>query len=246
MLLGVAGVIYGVVVTVLLKEAPRQDAAIQTPAGQFAFLPSVRELWRSPGFPLFLFAAGFAAMAYWMVYTWLPTYLYERFGMSLASAGFSATFYIQIGSFGGILLGGAVSDRWSLINPSARLLTMVVGFLAAGPALFLVGWTGSSAFLISGLVVFGIGRGCNDSNVMPAMCQIVPSAFRATAFGLYNFTTCLVGGAMAVFAGALKDTVGLGLALQVSAVMLTLSGLILLRVRASTTRVQQLHQVAGE
>jgi MFS family permease len=244
--LGIAGVVYGAVVALLLKEAPRESTAVETPRGQFAFLPSIHEIWRSAGFPAFLASAGFAAMAYWMVYTWLPTYLYERFGMSLASAGFSATFYIQMGSFGGILLGGAVSDRWSLTNPSARLLTMVVGFLAAGPALFLVGWTGSSAFLISGLVVFGIGRGCNDSNVMPAMCQIVPSAFRATAFGLYNFTTCLVGGAMAVFAGALKDTVGLGLALQVSAVMLTLSGLILLRVRASATRVQQLHQAAGE
>lgn len=243
--LGIAGVVYGAVVALLLKEAPRESTAIEAPRGQFAFLPSLRELWRSPGFPLFLFAAGFAAMAYWMVYTWLPTYLYERFGMSLASAGFSATFYIQMGSFGGILLGGAVSDRWSLTNPSARLLTMVVGFLAAGPALFLVGWTGSSAFLIGGLVVFGIGRGCNDSNVMPAMCQIVPSAFRATAFGLYNFTTCLVGGAMAVFAGALKDTVGLGLALQVSAVMLTLSGLILLRIRAGIASSRRLHEAAG-
>jgi MFS family permease len=245
-ILGIVGVIYGVVVALLLKEAPRASTALETPREQFSFLPSIRQIWRSAGFPAFLTSAGLAAMAYWMVYTWMPTYLYERFGMSLAGAGFTATFYIQMGSFGGILLGGAMADRWSLINPSARLLTMVLGYLVAGPALFLVGWTGSSAFLLGALIVFGLGRGCNDSNVMPAMCQIVPSAFRATAFGLYNFTTCLVGGAMAVFAGALKDTVGLGLALQVSAVMLTLSGLILLRIRASIARVQQSHATTGD
>jgi MFS transporter, Spinster family, sphingosine-1-phosphate transporter len=244
--LGIAGVIYGALVAILLKDAPRDSTAVQTTDRQSSFLPSIREIWRSAGFSAFLGSAGLAAMAYWMVYTWMPTFLYERFGLSLAGAGFAATFYIQMGSFGGILLGGAVADRWSPTNPSARLLTMAAGLLAAGPSLFLVGWTGSNAFVISGLVVFGLGRGCNDSNVMPAMCQIVPSNLRATAFGLYNFTACLVGGGMAVFAGALKDTVGLGRALQLSAVMITLSGLILLRIGAGTPEVQHVHVAAGE
>lgn len=32
------------------------------------------------------------AIANWLVYTWLPLYLYERFQMNLTSAGFTATF----------------------------------------------------------------------------------------------------------------------------------------------------------
>lgn len=246
--LGITGMVYSGVIALLLREAPRSNADPETAVRQVAFLPSVHDIWHSAGFRPFLASAGLAAMAYWIVYTWMPTFLYERFGMSLSAAGFTATFYIQMGSFGGILLGGALADRFSPVRPSARLLTMVAGYVAAGPALFLVGSTASTVFLVAGLVLFGIGRGCNDSNVMPAMCQIVPVDIRATAYGVYNFTTCLVGGAMAVFAGVLKDSVGLGRALQVSAVMLTISGLLLLRVSSSTSAApaQSAQQVAAE
>lgn len=246
--LGMAGIIYSLLIALMLRDASSESTGLETRGRPAAFLRSVRDIWQSGGFRPFLASAGLAAIAYTIVYTWMPTFLYERFGMSLAEAGFTATFYIQVSSFGGILLGGALADRWSPANPWARVYTMVAGYVAAGPALFLVGSTGSTALLVTGLVLFGIGRGCNDSNVMPAMCQIVPPALRATTYGVYNFTTCLVGGAMAVFAGALKDTAGLGPAIQISAVMLTLSGLLLLRIRGAATeaRARRTQQEAAE
>lgn len=57
---------------------------------QLRFLTSVRELCSMRGFIILGAANSLAAIAFWIVYTWLPTYLYERFSMSLTGAGFSA------------------------------------------------------------------------------------------------------------------------------------------------------------
>jgi hypothetical protein len=64
---------------------------------------------------------------------------------------------------------------------------------------------------------------------MPVVCQIAPPGLRATAYGVLNCTSCLVGGAMALAGGALKEWIGLGAALQLSAVMLMAAGMWLFR-----------------
>jgi len=48
------------------------------------FGAAVRELWRLPGFAAMLAVFAAVGIANWLVYTWLPLYLYERFRMSLA------------------------------------------------------------------------------------------------------------------------------------------------------------------
>ena len=166
-----------------------------------------------------------------MVYTWLPLYLYERFHLSLAGAGFSATFYLQAASAAGILGGGWLADRWSRTNPQGRVFTQAIGLLAAGPFLFLAGSAGSMQLSLAGLILFGLGRGLFDCNLMPVLCQMAPARLRATGYGIFNLTSCLAGGAMAALAGALKSSMGLGGGLQISAVMLVAAGLLLLRLR---------------
>jgi MFS family permease len=166
------------------------------------------------------------------VYTWLALYLFEHFKMSLTAAGFSSTFYIQAASFGGILLGGWIADRWVRTDPRGRALTQTIGLTAAGPFLFLVGTTGSQWVLVPCLVLFGLGRGFYDCNLMPVTCQIVSPRLRATAYGVLNCTSMIVGGAMALAGGVMKDWIGLGAALQMSAVMLMAAGLWLYKLRA--------------
>jgi len=56
---------------------------------------------------------------------------------------------------------------------------------------------------------------------------------RATGYGIFNFSSCLMGGAMAAVAGALKGAIGLGGALRISALILCAAGLILLPARFS-------------
>ena len=81
------------------------------------------------------------------------------------------------------------------------------------------------------LLLFGLGRGFYDCNLMPVLCQIVPEQFRATGYGILNSTSCIAGGLMATAAALLKDWMGLGHALQLSAAFLILSALCLASLR---------------
>lgn len=239
-LLGITGVGYALVLLLGVKEAPPTSAAAtpgeQIPPQQLRFLPALAALFGQRNFVLLAIAAMLFSIAGWIVMTWLPLYLYERFQMSLAGAGFAATFWIQAAAFGGILGGGWLADRWSATNPRARVLIPLGGFLAGSLFLFLVGWTSSQAVLIVGLIVYGLSRGFWDCNLMPALCQIAPANLRATGYGIFNMAGTIVGGTMAWAAGALKDAIGLGGALQMSALLLGVAALVLLPLRLSDTR----------
>lgn len=228
-LLGAVGVLYLLVLVLTLREG--EAAAEEQPAAvRLGFGRSLRELFALSGFGKLVLVFSAVAVANLMVYTWLPLYLYERFRMNLTAAGFSATFYIQAASLGGILLGGWLADRWSTVTTRGRLWTQAVGLLIAAPCLSLVGVAGSQILLIGGLVLFGLGRGFYDCNTMPVLCQIARADLRATGYGVFNFAGCLTGGGIAVLAGALKDAVGLGSVFQLAGLLLLLSMVLLWRI----------------
>ena len=231
-ILGIFGIVYTGILRLRLKDTARAAA---TPP---RILASLRELMRLRGFPALVLIFSTTSVANWIVYTWLPLYLYERFGMSLTAAGFTATFYIQAGSVAGILLGGKVADAWARSSPSGRLFTQAAGLSAAAPFLFLAGSTSAIGFLIAGLLVFGIGRGMFDCNAMPVLCQIARPDLRATGYGIYNCAGCLIGGLMAAVAGALKEAFGLTASFQIAAVLLFFSAMALLRLRLGAEPVR--------
>lgn len=226
--LGAVGIVYAVVLRFLLRSTPPA-----TPVERPRFFAAVRELLRLPGFFVLTGVFSTWSIANWIVYTWLPLYLYERFHMGLTMAGFSGTFYIQAGSVGGILLGGWLADAWVRRTPRGRVLTQVAGFAAAAPFLFVVGFTASFPLLVASLVAFGIGRGMYDCNAMPVLCQFARPDLRATGYGIFNCVGCIVGGVMAAAAGYVKSALGLHSAFQAAAILLAVSGLALLRLRVS-------------
>ncbi len=194
-----------------------------------SFMASVVLLFRLPGFLLLTAAFTAFAVQNWIVYTWLPVYLYERFGMSLAQSGFSATFYIQVAGFGGILSGGWLADRWSRVTARGRLLTQVVGLATGAPFLFLIGFTRSFSLLVIALITYGIGRGFYDANAMPVLSQIAAPELRSTGYGIFNLAGCVAGGIAAAGAGWLKQVIGLSSAFQLSAgILLAGAGLLAL------------------
>jgi predicted MFS family arabinose efflux permease len=222
--LGAAGIAYAIILAFTLKDSPstRQTATTTAPLSA-----GLRELADSGPFWMVTLANCLASIAYWCIYTWLALFLFERFHVSLTNAGFSSTFYIQAASFIGILAGGWVADQWTRRDPRGRLWTQAIGLGVAAPFLFLVGTTGSWQVLLPGLICFGLGRGFFDCNLMPVVCQIVPANLRATAYGVLNFTSCIAGGVMAAAGGIMKDRLGLGVAIQLSAALLALAAVVL-------------------
>jgi MFS family permease len=219
LVLGVGGIVYAAVLGGFFRKNTAPVEKMQA----LGFGPAFRELVRLPGFGTMTAVFSAMAIANWLVYTWLPMYLYERFRMSLAEAGFTATFYIQGGSFAGILLGGWLAGRWSERTSRGPLYTQMCGVLLASPFLFVLGWIDSRLVLVAALVLFGVGRGFYDCNAMPVLCQVARDDLRSTGYGVFNCAGCVAGGVMALAAGALKGPLGLGVAFQIAAVILSVS-----------------------
>ena len=231
-ILGATGVIYALILQFTLREPDNPAPA----AGHPDFWSSTREVFRLPGYPAMFTVFAAISVGNWVCYTWLPLYLYERFGMNLEQAGFTGTFYLQAGGVAGILLGGAIADRWVARNPRARVLTQAASLAAAAPFLFLSGFTSHSLVLILGMAAFGICRGVYDANCMPALCQIAPDRLRATGFGLFNFIGPFTGGIVTAVSGALKSSIGIGGALEIAGIILALSALLLACVRMADSQ----------
>lgn len=232
--LGILGAAYAVVALLGLRERPVRGEADLPKAAKLRLAVSLRKLIALPGFATLTLVFGMMSIANWLVYTWMPIYLYERFHMSLLAAGFSATVYIQAGSVAGILLGGTLADRWGTRSGRGRLLTQAAGLALAAPFLCIVGMTGSGWVLLAALAIFGVGRGSYDCSCMPVLSQIAGPELRATGYGVFNFVGTFAGGASAALAGGLKQTIGLGGAMVAASGVVVLAALLLFRLKITT------------
>lgn len=206
-LFGTIGIAYSIVLILTLKECRETPPTgpADVPAEKVKLADAFGYLFRESSFWALLGYFGLLSIANWAIYGWLPTYMGQQFKLDQGAAGMSATAYIQIASFVGVLIGGAWADRWSRGNPRGRVLVPLIGFCAAGPALY---WSASTSVLqaaVIGLIIFGLARGFADANNMPILCQIAPARYRATGYGVLNFVACVLGGAMTYAAGVLKD-----------------------------------------
>jgi predicted MFS family arabinose efflux permease len=225
---GLFGVGYAVVSAFLLRDAgpqPVRPAAPKETSAGIGAGEALRALFRQPAFLLLLVVNALVGVANWAVYGWLPTFLREHFRLDLGAAGLTATGYVQIASFAGVVLGGIWADRWSRSQPRARAFVPALGFCAAAPCLFLgVGASVLSA-AIAGLIVFGLGRGFFDANHMPVLRSIADQRYSATGYGLLNFVSCATGGLLIFVGGWLKDAqVDLVHVFRFSAVSLLVAG----------------------
>ncbi|MDB6124101.1 MAG: major facilitator superfamily 1, partial [Pedosphaera sp.] len=235
-ILGCFGVGYAIVLIFCLRDAPRAEAtannsnsASANKVNIFSVLPV---LFGVGGFWILLALNALVGVANWGINGWLPTYLREHFHLGLGAAGMSATAYIQIASFLGVLIGGAWADRWSRTNPRGRAFVPAIGYCIAGPCLFLSALSDTLPLAIAGLVVFGLGRGFFDANHMPILRQLVDERYSATGYGLLNFVSCAAGGVMIYIGGMLKDAhVDLSIVFQLCALGLLVAGVMLFVLR---------------
>ncbi|QQL50295.1 MFS transporter [Mucilaginibacter ginkgonis] len=225
---GLFGILYSVVLLFFLKNAepvtetsPEEARFIEAPNNIFG---SFKMLFSLPSFRILLFYFCALGIVNWLVYGWLPTFLKEHFHLSMGEAGISATGYVQVGSFIGVVIGGLLADRWASFNSRGRLYTVIIGFTIGAPFLFLMASTPVFAIGIVAMIIYGLSRGFNDANLMPILCQLVNNRYIATGYGFLNFLSTIVGGIMVYVGGMLKDAhVELSIVYQVSAVLMLLA-----------------------
>jgi len=191
-----------------------------------------RTLMRRP--TIALLGLGFAGMVFVSngYATWTPTHLHQRFGMSLAGAGFASMFYYRLGSAVGVLLGGRISDRLAPRRPGIRLELQAAALILGAPWLYWLGRGTSLSTVFAAVVGFGFFSGLYDSNLMASPYEVIEPRLHASGAAVMIAFAFLMGSAAPVALGAARQAIGLAGGLSALGAVFAAAGIcILLAVR---------------
>jgi MFS family permease len=232
-LFGVLGVVLGLFLIIFLKEARRGAAETEAAhagldwreAGLAAALKKLLTHRTVLALIAVFVGANFVAMIF---LTWMPSFMYRKFGMSLTMAGVNSTAWLQVASVLGVLTGGWLADRWARKNPGGRMRVQGLGLLAGVPFLFLTGWTALVPVLVIAMVGFGFFKGMYDANIWASLYDVVPPERRATALGFMNSIGWLGAGFAPVAIGAASQSYGMSACISATSVIyLIIAGIML-------------------
>ena len=153
----------------------------------------------------------------------------------MSSAGPISTTTIAIFSFLGVIIGGILSDKWVQRNIKGRIYTSAIGVTFTIPALLLMGLGHGLINDICAGAMFGIGFGMFDANNMPILCQVIPSRYRATAYGFMNMVGVFSGAMITQVLGKLTDRGNLGEGFAVLTIIVFIALILLLTCLHPTT-----------
>jgi nitrate/nitrite transporter NarK len=156
---------------------------------------------------------GFSLYAF--VTSWVPTYLSEVVGVSLAEGGLLAAFFPAVGAVARAG-SGAVSDR---LFGHRRRPVVLLAFAVSAPVIFLVVLAETVAILLLALLVAGLFLQLGLGLAYPLARETADPAVAATGVA---FTT-----SMATFGGFVAPPVG-GLLIDHSGYLVAFSGALLL------------------
>ncbi len=237
---GGLGVALGAVLGRLLIE-PKRGAAeddvgggARIPLGRFLAM-----LRHNPAALLLMGAFVCANFVAVVLLSWMPKYLYDRFHLSLAAAGLTATLFVQLASLAGSALGGWLADRLRQRTAGGRIIVQAIGVFGGAPFVVLCGMTSSAAWLLVALTAWGLFKGLYDANIFASLFDAIDPEARGTAAGFMNMVGWLGGGGVApVTIGLVAERSSLGFAIAAAAGVYVIAGLLLL--------VAQAHRLRGQ
>jgi len=228
-LLGILGTLLGFVLMLCLREPARGQSDVSVHSERDATAPPSQRGVSNLPMVLILMAvfvgANFVAA---IVLTWMPSFLYRKFGMSLAAAGFSSTAYLQAASVLGVLSGGVLADRLARRHRGGRMMTQAIGLLAGVPFIFVTGWTGSIPMLILAMAGFGYFKGFYDANIWASLHDVVRTSRRASAVGAMNAVGWVGGGLAPVAIALASERFGMSASISASSIVYLAVGMLLL------------------
>ena len=233
LLFGSCGLLFGLVVEKFLMEPPRgqQDAGrVSLPAatGGGNLFHELKALLASPVVRLLILAfvgANFVAVVF---LTWMPSFLYGKFHMSLSMAGLNGTIYLQLSSVVGVLCGGLLADYLARKFAGGRMLTQALGLFLGIPFLFFTGWAASVPAVVLGMIGFGYCKGLYDANIFASLYDVVAVRRRGIAAGMLNSLGWLGGGFAPIVIALAANRYGMGPSISGTAFVYCLSGLLML------------------
>jgi MFS family permease len=207
-------------------DAEPSDPAI--PASRPARLGDVlRPVLRRPSFYCFGLAWGGSMIVSIGFMTWMPTFLYEKFHLTLRAAALYAVLYHYTFALIGVVVGGRLSDGLAAKRSAIRLEIKAWGWLLGAPFLGLMG-AGSELIVVNiALAGFGFFRGFCESNTFAALFDIIPPASRASATGLMISCGLAISSTSPMLLGYIKEHASLGAGLSCLALSYLFSAAVL-------------------
>jgi len=224
-LLGLFGIAYAIPYLLFLKKV---NEGVRVETHQSGAGPPAVELVKIPSYLFLCLASASYVFALWLLYTWLPHFIFEKFSLNLAQAGFTATVYLQSATLVGVLLGGAIADWLFSRTKAARFWLVSAGLLLAAPCLHLIGNTDSLSWVKLAAVAFGVGGGLLMANLNVSSFDVVPANTRASAVGFLNLTGGFVSGFAALLGGMWKQSLGIERMMSYAALICFVAGILLI------------------
>jgi len=160
--------------------------------------------------------------------TWMSTFYYEKYNLSLSTAGFTSMFFHFALAFLGVLIGGELSDKFALKRKQARLEIELIGLLGGAPFIFVMGYTSHLYISYAALAAFGFFRGIYDSNLYAALFDVIEPRFRATSVGIMTAFAFIIGAFAPLILGIVKAKYGLSIGISSLSLCYLLSALMIL------------------
>jgi MFS family permease len=228
---GTLGILLGVVLHIFIKEpvrgAAEPDAAPVVRALSFGSF--LRLVIRTPTLMCLMGAFMCANFVAVVLLSWMPKFLYDKFSLSLAMAGLTATLFVQLASMAGAPLGGWLADAWRRRSPRGRMAVQAIGVLGGAPFVALCGVTTSVSVMILALTMWGLFKGLYDANIFASVFDIVGPEARGTAAGFMNAVGWLGGGGSApLVIGIIAQYESLGFAIALTSTVYLAAGALLL------------------
>ncbi|KAB1190780.1 MULTISPECIES: nitrate/nitrite transporter [Haloferax] len=187
--------------TSFLLATRRHVPGIDTTPPDWAAL---RELFTSQAVWVVCVLCFLAYSLYLFVNTWLPSYLVDGFGISLAASGLLTALFPAIGAIGRTS-SGLVSDR---VFGGKRRPVVVSSFAIATPAVVAFAFVSQLAFVGGAVVVVGFAIQLVTGLIFSYIAELVPPSVRTTAISLLTSVGLLGAFAAPIVAGAIIDRAG--------------------------------------
>jgi sugar phosphate permease len=188
----------------------------------------LKVIWTTPTVLLCMGAFMLDNFVGMVILTWMPAFLFEKFNLSLAMAGLTATILIQLASMVGSPVGGWLADTLRKKFPGGRIAVQMIGLLLSAPFTIWCGQTLSVFWLIVALSFWGFFKGMYDANIFASVLDVVRPEARGTAVGFMNMIGWLLGASAAPVAlGYIAQKSSLSYAISIASVALVGAAILL-------------------
>ena len=227
-LFGAAGIIWGLIMTLRLRDYEDAGCGQHSPEGVKLSaardsLPGGTKAAAEPkprltdGFKTvfttptaLMLTLGFSAFIFVITgyMTWVPAYLQEEFGQNQEMAGLHSMLWTYIAAFIGVLLAGTLSDKIGARDHKTRMYIQGAGLILGSVFLFMMGGNRVLWILYACFAGWGFFRAFFDANIYTVLYDVTPARLHASCSSAMITTGFAVGALAPVILGAMKEASG--------------------------------------